>query len=74
MEFRRISVRDSTLRAGPRDQKCERSASPLFVAFDVEARRIVAMFGWIDIRAVHNPMKLRVEVVPTLLFADISYN
>jgi hypothetical protein len=63
-------------RLWPRDKRTNRpkNIGKLLVAIDLEDRRILTTFGWIDFQMVDIPMGIRLKAGPRLLFVPLSYN
>jgi hypothetical protein len=76
VDYKLISIKYGEVRAAPREQRCKRTdrITQALICFDSEERRIVATWGWLDIKMVNVPNGLRIKVVPTLLRFAISYS
>lgn len=76
MDYKPFSIKKGAAQTAARDQRCKRPKNimPVMVAFDLEDRRLVATFGWIDIQVVHDPNRLQISARPTVLFLTMSYN
>lgn len=77
MDDNLIAVRTGVTHPGGCDRRCKR-ASCIFPAptlqLDLEGRRIVAVWGWPDVRVIDVPNGVRIKIVPTLLLVPISCN
>jgi len=76
VDSKRTSKKNGETRVRPRSRRLNRTHSlgALAVSYDLEDRRIVAAWTWIDIQAVNVPTGLRLKIQPALLLFSISYN
>jgi hypothetical protein len=72
-----IAIHTGATHITGRDQRCKRTdcifPAPT-IRFDLEGRRIVALWSWVGVRMIDVPNGIRLTVLPTLLLVPISYN
>lgn len=77
MNNNRISIRNGAREPGHRDRRCKR-ADCVFptptVRFDLDGRRVVAVWSWTGVGVAHDADRVKINVMPTMLFVPISYN
>jgi hypothetical protein len=73
----RISIRNGARIVGHGDRRCKR-ADCVFpkptVRFDLEGRRLVAVWNWTGVGVAHDANRVKINVMPTMLFVPVSYN
>jgi hypothetical protein len=73
----RISIRNGVGKVTHGDRRCKR-AECIFprptIRFDLEGRRLVAVWSWLGVGVANDGNRVKINVMPTMLIVPVSYN